>query len=89
MVVDTVPVVLRHQAEAAPLVVQFAMFPPQSPGVPRQEVCRVELEAGLVGPHLHPPPSERVLQTGHVADIDKTHVDMLRTEQRAHQISPS
>ena len=79
MVVDTVPVVLRHQAEAAPLVVQFAMFPPQSPGVPLrwEEVCRVELEAGLVGPHLHPPPSEGVLQTGHVADrtLTRGHVE--------------
>ena len=71
--VDTVPVVLGHQTDPAPLLVQLALLPREA----AEEVGGVELQAGLVGPHLHPPPSERVLQTGHVADrtLTRGHVE--------------
>ena len=61
--VDAVPVVLGHQTEAAPLPVQLGLLALQ----PTEEVGRVELQAGLVAPHLQPPPSEAVLQAGHTA----------------------
>ena len=63
LMVDTIPVVLGHQTEPAPPLVQLVLLPPQS----GQEVGRVELQAGLVAPHLQPPPSEAVLQAGHTA----------------------
>ena len=77
-VVEAVPVVLGHQTEPAPPLVQLVLLPPQS----GQEVGRVELQAGLVAPHLQPSPSLAVLQARHTAGgedktIISTHIRVL------------
>ena len=76
--VDAIPVVLGHQTEAAPFPVQLALLALQ----PTEEVGRVELQAGLVAPHLQPSPSLAVLQARHTAGgedntIISTHIRVL------------
>ena len=61
--VDTVPVVLGHQTHSAPLLVHLALLPPEA----SEEVSRVELQAGLVAPHLQSPARHPLLQAGHRA----------------------
>ena len=63
LMVERVSVVLGHQTDPAPLLVQLALLPPEA----AEEVGGVELQAGLVAPHLQPPTRGRVLQRGHVA----------------------
>ena len=62
--VDTVPVVLSHQTDSAPLLVPLALLPPEA----RQEVSRVELQAGLVTPNLQSSARLSVLEAGHTAE---------------------
>ena len=61
--VDTVPVVLGHQTDPAPLLVQLALLPREA----AEEVGGVELQAGLVAPHLQPSSGHSVLQAGYTA----------------------
>ena len=63
LMVQTVPVVLGHQADPAPLLVNLLRLPPEVV----EEVGGVELQAGLVAPHLQPSSSHSVLQAGHLA----------------------
>ena len=61
LMVERVSVVLGHQTDPAPLLVQRALLPPEA----GEEVGGVELQAGLVAPHLQPSSSQSVLQAGH------------------------
>ena len=58
--VETVSVVLGHQTDPAPLLVQLPLLPLEA----SEEVGGVELQAGLVAPHLQPSSSHLVLQAG-------------------------
>ena len=60
LMVERVSVVLGHQTDPAPLLVQRALLPPEA----GEEVGGVELQAGLVAPHLQPSSSQSVLQAG-------------------------
>ena len=61
LMVETVSVVLAHQTDPAPLLVQLPLLALEA----SEEVGGVELQAGLVAPHLQPSSSHLVLQDGH------------------------
>ena len=63
LMVETVSVVLGHQTDPAPLLVHLPRLPPEV----TEEVGGVELQAGLVAPHLQPSSSHSVLQAANLA----------------------